>query len=61
MYYVYLIDLYPLELFRANKTNYRNQLNRLRILTGRKQTSWLSKSATKELNKGLLETNPCGG
>ena len=61
MYYVYLIDLYPLGLFRANKTNYRDKLNRLRILTGRKQTSWLGKSATKELNQGLLETNPGGG
>jgi len=56
-----LIELFPLGLFRANKTNFRNKLNELRISTGRKQTSWLRTSAAVELNKGLLETNQAGG
>ena len=45
-------------LFRASETNLRNKLNRLRIPTGWRQTSWLCISAAEALNKGLLETNP---
>ena len=34
-----------------------NELNRLRIATGRKQTSVLCTSAAKELNQGLPNSN----
>ena len=44
------IDLSPLGLFRTNETNYRDKLNRLRMPTGRRQTSWQSTSAAEELN-----------
>ena len=54
----YLIDLSPLGLFRARETKYWNKLNRLRIPTGWKQTTWLCTSAAKELNQGLPGTNP---
>ena len=46
--HTYLIDHSPLGLFRANETN--NWNNRLRIPTGRRQTSWLCTSAAEELN-----------
>ena len=59
--YVYLIDLSPLGLFRANEINHRNKLNKLRIPTGRRQTSWLCTSAAKELNHTPPRTNPPGG
>jgi len=59
--YVYLIDLSPLGLFRANEINHSNKLNKLRIPTGRRQTSWLYPSAVKELNQVLPGTNPAGG
>lgn len=49
-----------LGLFRANKTIYSNQLNRLRIPSGRRQTSWLCTSAAKELNQRLPGTNATG-
>ena len=49
----YLIDHSPLGLFRANETNNWNELNRLRIHPGRRQTSWLCTSAAEELNQGL--------
>ena len=35
-----------------------NKLNRLRIPTGRRQTSWLYTSAAEELSQGQPETNP---
>ena len=38
-----------------------NKLNRLRIPTGRRQSSWLCASAAEELNQGLPETNPASG
>ena len=38
-----------------------NKLNRLRIPTGRRQTSWLYTSAAEELNQGLPGTNPGSG
>ena len=48
--YVYLIDLSPLGLARVNETNYWNKLKRLRISTGRRQTSCLYASEAEELN-----------
>ena len=59
--YVYLIDLSPLGLFRANEINHSNKLNKLRIPTGRRQTSWLYTSTAKELNQVLPGTNPACG
>ena len=56
--HTYLIDHSPLGLFRNNETNNRNKLNRLRIPTGRRQTSWLCTSAAEELNQGLPGINP---
>ena len=35
--------------------------NRLKIPTGRRQTSWLCTSVAEELNQGLPETNLAGG
>ena len=59
--HTYVTDHSPLGLFRANETNNRNELNRLRIPNGRRQTSWLCTSAAEELNKGLSRTNPASG
>ena len=59
--HTYLIDHSPLGLFRANETNNWNELNRLRIPTGWRQTSWLWTSAAEELNQGLPRTNPASG
>ena len=59
--HTYVIDHSPLGLFRANETNNSNELNRLRMPTGRRQTSWLCTSAAEELNKGLPRTNPASG
>ena len=59
--HTYVIDHSPLRLFRANETNNCNELNRLRIPTSRRQTSWLYTSAAEELNKGLSGTNPASG
>ena len=59
--YVYLIDLSPLGLFWANETNYWNKRNRLRIPTGRRQTSWLCTSAAEELNQALTGKSAAGG
>ena len=56
--YLYLIDLSPLGLFRANETNNWNKLNKLRIPTDRRQTSWLCTSAAEEVNQGLPRTSP---
>ena len=47
--HIYLNDHSPLGLFRANETNNWNELNRLRIPTGWRQTSWLCTSAAEEL------------
>lgn len=41
-----------------NKTTY-NELNRLRIPTDRKQTSWLCTRAGDELNKTNLDKSSC--
>ena len=38
-----------------------NEKNRLRIPTGRRQTSWPRASAAKQLNQRLPGTNPAGG
>ena len=59
--HTYVIDHSPLGLFRANETNNWNEFNRLRIPTGRRQTSWLCTSAAEELNKGLPRTNSASG
>ena len=42
-----LIDLFLLRLVRANETKHWNKLNRLRIPTGRVQTSWLCKGTVQ--------------
>ena len=56
--YVYVyFALTPLELFRANETNYKTKLNRLRTLTSRQQTCWLCTSIADELNQGLPGTH----
>ena len=49
--YVYLIDICPAGAFQGhlNKTTELN-LKRLRIPTGRRQTTWLYASAAEELN-----------
>ena len=52
------IDLSPLGIFRANEINNSNKLNKLRIPTGRMQTSWLCISAAEELNQARPGTNP---
>ena len=57
----YLIDHSPMGLFRANEINNGNKLNRLRILTCRRQTSWLCTSVAEELNQGLPGANPASG
>ena len=59
--HTYLIDHSPLGHFRANETYNWNKLNRLRIPTGRRQTSWLCTSAAEEMNQGLPRTNPASG
>ena len=59
--HTYLIDQSLLGLFRVNETNNWNKLNRLRIPTGRRQTSWLCTSTAEELNHGLPRTNPASG
>ena len=57
--HTYLIDHSPLGLFRPMKqTTKMNLTARLRIPTGRRQTSWLCTSAATELNQGLPRTNP---
>ena len=38
-----------------------NKLNRLRIPTGRRQTSWLYTSTAEEFSQGLPGTNPASG
>ena len=37
------------------------ETNRLRIPTGRRQTSWLYTSTAEELSQGLPRTNPASG
>lgn len=49
--YVYLIDLSPLGLFRANGINNSNKLRMLIIPTGRRQTSWPSYKFRQELKQ----------
>ena len=51
----------PIGAFQGQITKHSNKLNKLRIPTGRRQTSWLSTSAAEELNQGLPGTNPAGG
>ena len=50
-------DLSPLGLFMVIETNFRNELNGLRIPTRRRQTCWLYTSAAEEftLNQGLKQ------
>lgn len=56
--YVYVyFALTLLELFRANETNYKNKLDRIRIQTGRRNTSWLCTSVAEELKQRLAGTN----
>jgi len=46
-------------LFRDNEKNkYKWKITRLRIPTGRRQTSWLFTSVAKDLNSRLPGTNP---
>ena len=59
--FTYLIDHSPLRLFRSNETNNWNELDRSRIPTGRRQTSWLCTSTAQKLNQGLPRTNPGSG
>ena len=46
---------------QSSERNNWNEVNRLRIPTGRRQTSWLSTSAAEGLNQEFLGTNPVGG
>ena len=50
-----IIDHSPLGLFRANETNNWNKLNRLRISTGRRQTSWLCTMQLRSWTRDYLE------
>ena len=59
VYSMYVLT--PFGLFRTNEVNHWNKLNKLRIPTGRKQTSWLCTSAAEELNQALAGTNPASG
>ncbi len=43
------------------KTNIVNEHNFLKILTGKRQTSWLFTNVSEELNSGLPKTPPAGG
>ena len=59
--YVNLIGHFPLGLFRTNinkqwQINIQMIITTLRILTGRRQTSWLFTSAGEKLNSGLPRT-----
>ena len=54
--HTYLIDHSTLGLLRANETNNWNKLNRLRIPTGRRQTSWLCTSVAEELTTRYVRT-----
>ena len=65
--YVYVIGHSPSGLFRTNvnkqcQINIQNKHNysRLRIPTGRRQTSWLFTSVAEKLNSGLPRTNHQG-
>ena len=51
----------PAGAFQGQWNNNWNILNRLRIPTGRRQTSWLCTSAAEELNQGLPRKNPASG
>ena len=51
----------PTGAFQGQETYNWNKLNRLRIPTGRRQTSWLCTSAAEEMNQGLPRTNPASG
>jgi len=46
----------PTGAFQGQWNNW-NELSRLRIPTGRRQTSWLCTSVAEELNQGLPQTN----
>jgi len=50
-------DHSPLGLFMANETNFRHELNGLKIPTRRRQTCWLYTTAAKEFtsNQGLKQ------
>ena len=57
-----LIDHSPLGFsWPMQQTTEMNLTARLRIPTGRRQTSWLCTSAAEELNQGLPRTNPASG
>ena len=49
-----------MELLHRYQQNTGNDMDRLRIPTGRRQTFWLCTNADEELNQGLPETNPAG-
>ena len=59
-------SIFIVEVHLANKLVHRHstfwiKLNRLRIPTGRRQTSWLYTSATEEMSQRPPGTNPRGG
>ena len=47
-------------LYRPTVQIAANELNRLRIQTGRRQTSWVGTGSAKDLNQRLPGTNPVG-
>ena len=59
-----LMYVYLMGLFRANEINHSTKLFKLRISTGRRQTSWLPGTHPgdlKEADQVLPGTNPAGG
>ena len=58
---VYVIDPSPLGFSRPQWNKQFKLTRRVRIPTGRGQTSWLCTSVAEELNQGLPGTNPAGG
>ena len=59
----YLINglMTVVNLLNKYQRNRTNELNRLRISTGRRQTTWLCASEAEELNQGLPGSNPADG
>ena len=59
----YLINglMTVVNLLNKYQRNRTNELNRLRIPTGRRQTTWLCASEAEELNQGLPGSNPADG
>ena len=55
---IQILYFYSEVLVSSQALHFWNKLKRLRIPTGRRQTSWLCTSAVKELSQGLPGTNP---